>query len=164
MALVVKNLPASAGDARGKGSVPGLGRSSGVGNGNPLFFTHYLALWTIGYSSHRKVVWGTWPCSTFQKDEPAPSILQEDHEGLLELFGFWFGIFLSIIMSSWVQPYSAFQSTQAFICTSVTCCICCCGNLFSWLLSYFDIIPAIFLSLPVFGVTRGFRLFLHIFC
>ena len=31
-ALVVKNLPADTGDA---GSVPGLGRSPGVGNGNP---------------------------------------------------------------------------------------------------------------------------------
>ena len=32
MALVVKNLPASAGDARDTGSIPGLGRSPGVGN------------------------------------------------------------------------------------------------------------------------------------
>ena len=32
-ASVVKNLPANAGDA---GSVPGLGRASGDGNGNPL--------------------------------------------------------------------------------------------------------------------------------
>ena len=34
--LVVKNLPASAGDIRDSGSVPGLGRSPGGGNGNPL--------------------------------------------------------------------------------------------------------------------------------
>ena len=33
---VSKNLPASAGDARDSGSIPGLGRSPGVGNGNPL--------------------------------------------------------------------------------------------------------------------------------
>ena len=32
----VKNLPANAGDARGVGSVPALGRSPGEGNGNPL--------------------------------------------------------------------------------------------------------------------------------
>ena len=31
--LAVKNLPANAGDA---GSIPGLGRSPGGGNGNPL--------------------------------------------------------------------------------------------------------------------------------
>ena len=34
--LVVKNLPASAGDTGDAGSVPGLGRSPGEGNGNPL--------------------------------------------------------------------------------------------------------------------------------
>ena len=33
---VVKNLPASAGDARATGLVPGSGRSHGVGKGNPL--------------------------------------------------------------------------------------------------------------------------------
>ena len=31
----VKNLPASIGDARDSGSIPGLGRSFGEGNGNP---------------------------------------------------------------------------------------------------------------------------------
>ena len=36
VALVVKNLPANAGDARYSGSIPGSGRSPGVGNGNPL--------------------------------------------------------------------------------------------------------------------------------
>ena len=36
VALVVKNLPAKAGNVRDMGSVPGLGRSSRVGNGNPL--------------------------------------------------------------------------------------------------------------------------------
>ena len=36
VALVVKNLPANAGDSREAGSIPGLGRSPGVGNGNPL--------------------------------------------------------------------------------------------------------------------------------
>ena len=34
--LVVKNPPANVGDARDPGSIPGLGRSSGEGNGNPL--------------------------------------------------------------------------------------------------------------------------------
>jgi len=32
---VVKNLPANAGGTRDKGSIPGLGRSPGGGNGNP---------------------------------------------------------------------------------------------------------------------------------
>ena len=34
--LVVKNLPANAGDIRHSGSVPGLGRSPGEGHGSPL--------------------------------------------------------------------------------------------------------------------------------
>ena len=34
MALVVKNLPVDAGDARNSGSIPALGRSPGVGNDN----------------------------------------------------------------------------------------------------------------------------------
>ena len=38
MTLLVKNSPASAGDRRGPGLIPGLGRSPGVGNGNmPVF-------------------------------------------------------------------------------------------------------------------------------
>ena len=35
MALVVKNAPASAGDVRDMGSIPGSGRSPGGGHGNP---------------------------------------------------------------------------------------------------------------------------------
>ena len=33
---VVNNVPANAGDARDIGLIPGSGRSSGVGNGNPF--------------------------------------------------------------------------------------------------------------------------------
>ena len=39
VALVVKNPSANAGDVRDKSSVPGLGRSPGVGNGNPLQYS-----------------------------------------------------------------------------------------------------------------------------
>ena len=39
MALVVKNLPASAGDIRNMGSIPGLGRFLGGGHGNPLQYS-----------------------------------------------------------------------------------------------------------------------------
>ena len=34
-----KSPPANAGDARDVGSIPGLGRSPGEGNGNPLQYT-----------------------------------------------------------------------------------------------------------------------------
>ena len=37
--LVVKNLPANAGDIRDSGSVLGSGRAPGGGNGNPLQFS-----------------------------------------------------------------------------------------------------------------------------
>ena len=36
---VVKNLPANAGDIRDMASIPGLGRFSGGGNGNPLQYS-----------------------------------------------------------------------------------------------------------------------------
>ena len=39
VALVVKNLPAKAADARDLGSIPELGRSPGEGNGNPLQYS-----------------------------------------------------------------------------------------------------------------------------
>ena len=48
---MVKNLPANAGDARYSGSVPGSGRSPGVGNGNP--FQHSC----LDNSMDRKAWW-----------------------------------------------------------------------------------------------------------
>ena len=36
---MVKNLPASVGDVRTAGWIPGLGRSSGEGRGNPLQYS-----------------------------------------------------------------------------------------------------------------------------
>ena len=37
---VVKDLPTIAGYARDMGSTPGLGRSPGLGNGNPLLYSY----------------------------------------------------------------------------------------------------------------------------
>ena len=39
IALVVKNLPANAGDIRNAGLIPGLGRSPGEGHSNPLQYS-----------------------------------------------------------------------------------------------------------------------------
>ena len=39
MAQVVKNLPATAGDSRDVGLIPGSGRSLGGGNGDPLQYS-----------------------------------------------------------------------------------------------------------------------------
>ena len=51
--LVVKNLPASAGDRRDVGSVPGSGRSPGGGHGNPLQYS------CLESSVDRGVSWAT---------------------------------------------------------------------------------------------------------
>ena len=40
VALVVKNPPANARDIRDTASIPGLGRSIGGGNGNPLQYSY----------------------------------------------------------------------------------------------------------------------------
>ena len=40
MVLVVKSLPANAGDIRDTGSIPGSGRSSGGVHGNPLQYSY----------------------------------------------------------------------------------------------------------------------------
>ena len=40
VALVVKNLPANAGDAGDAGLILGSGRSPGGGNGNPLQYSY----------------------------------------------------------------------------------------------------------------------------
>ena len=37
---MVKNLPANAGDVRDAGSISGLGRYPGKGNGNPLQYSY----------------------------------------------------------------------------------------------------------------------------
>ena len=45
--MVVKNPPANTRDAKDSGWIPGLGRSPGVGNGNPLFsILAWKILWT----------------------------------------------------------------------------------------------------------------------
>ena len=55
-ALVVNSPPASAGDVRDAGSVPGLGRSPGVGNGNPLQYSPSIVL---GNPTDRGAWWAT---------------------------------------------------------------------------------------------------------
>ena len=40
MALVVENLPANAGNLRGMGWIPGLGRCPGGGSGSPVQYSY----------------------------------------------------------------------------------------------------------------------------
>ena len=46
VALVVKNPPANARDNRDAGSIPGLGRSTGGGHGNPFQYSWLRIPWT----------------------------------------------------------------------------------------------------------------------
>ena len=43
---VIKNLPANVGEARDVGSIPGLGRFPGGGQGNPLQYSYLEIPWT----------------------------------------------------------------------------------------------------------------------
>ena len=52
---MVKNLSANAGDASDSGSIPGLGRSPGEGNGNPLQHS------CLGNPMDRGAWWATSP-------------------------------------------------------------------------------------------------------
>ena len=54
---VVKNLPVNAGDTRDAGSIPGSGRPSGEGNGNPLQYSCLGNPWTEGPGGL-----GSWGC------------------------------------------------------------------------------------------------------
>ena len=54
--LVVKNLPANAGDVRDTGLIPGLGRSPGGGHGNPLQYScleNPMDRWAWRVTGHR---------------------------------------------------------------------------------------------------------------
>ena len=53
MVLLVKKLPANAGDSRDVGLIPGLGRSPGGGNGNSLLYS------CLENSMDRGVWWAT---------------------------------------------------------------------------------------------------------
>ena len=55
MALVVKNPPANAADARDMGLIPGLGRSLGGRHGNPL------QCFSLENPMHRGIWWATVP-------------------------------------------------------------------------------------------------------
>ena len=83
VALGVKNPPASEGEARDVGSIPGLGRSLGGGHGNPLQFLpedSHGERSLVGYSlqGHRvRHNWSDLACK--RKDKPRPVSLPGTH-------------------------------------------------------------------------------------
>ena len=64
MALVVKNLPALAGDIRDFCSIPGSGRSPGGGHGNLLS----ILAWKI-HRQRSLVSYSLWDCKGFDTTE-----------------------------------------------------------------------------------------------
>ena len=70
--LVVRNLPANAGDTRDVGLIPGLGRSPRTGNGNPLQYS------CLENSMDRGVWWATyspWGCKGLDMTEHRHKVL-----------------------------------------------------------------------------------------
>ena len=63
--LAVKNPPANTADARDVGSVPGLGRFSGEGNGNPL---QYSCL-EKSHGQRSLVGYSSWGCKELEMTE-----------------------------------------------------------------------------------------------
>ena len=52
---VVKNPPANVGGARDTGSIPGLGRSPGIGNGMSLYFLHMFKIFHKNFVSRQSL-------------------------------------------------------------------------------------------------------------
>ena len=77
MALVVKNLPANAGDARGMGLIPGSGRSLRVGSGNPLQYS------CLKNSIDKRSLVGDSPWSLKESDTASTHIPADQEDGRL---------------------------------------------------------------------------------
>ena len=78
--LVIKNLPANAGNIRDAGLIIGLGKSLGVGNGNPLQYS------CLENPMDREAWWATVICHTIiQKDTHDGSDLACMHTFLLAI-------------------------------------------------------------------------------
>ena len=95
--LVVKNLSAEAGDIRDMGSIPGLERSPGRGQGNPLQYSLGTSL-VAQMVKNLPAVQETWVQSVGQEDpwrrawQPTPVFLSGKFHGQRSLVGY----------SSWV--------------------------------------------------------------
>ena len=75
---MINNLPASAGDTRDVGSIPGQGRSPGVGNGSPL---QYSCL-------ENPMDRGAWH-ATVHKVEKSPTRLNNQAQSTAQSLSIW---------------------------------------------------------------------------
>ena len=92
---VVKNLPANAGDARDTGSIPGLYRSPGEGNGNPLQYS------CLGNSTGRGAWWAT-VHGVAKSPTPLPFPPSLPHHFSLEVFLSHKGLVGLTVMPAWL--------------------------------------------------------------
>jgi len=76
---VVKNQPSNSEDARDMGSIPGLGRSPGVGSGNPLQYS------CLGNSMDS----GTW-WATVHESQRVGHYLATEHTQVIVWSTLWF--------------------------------------------------------------------------
>ena len=76
MALMVKNLPANAGDVTDVGSIPGSGRSPGGGHDNPLQYS------SRENPMDRGAQWGPWGCIELDTTEVTYHALSASTFGL----------------------------------------------------------------------------------
>ena len=93
---MVKNPPAKAGDARDVGSIPGLGRSPGGGNGNPFQYS------CLENSMDRGVWWATVHEATKSQTRLSTRVLYElrthvTNSGVSGLFFFFTFIYLKTL-------------------------------------------------------------------
>ena len=98
---MVKNPPAKAGDARDVGSVPGLGRSPGGGNGNPSQYS------CLENSMDRGVWWATAHEATKGQTRLSTRVLYELRTHVtnsrLSGLGFFFFFFFTFIYLKTLQ-------------------------------------------------------------
>ena len=109
---VVKNPPASAGDARDVGLIPGLGRSPGIGNGNPLWYS------CLENPMNREAWWATAHGITKNQTQVSthalfiPSCLVDFYRSLH--WHEWFGSEPMLFLQALKQPYP-FQTILSLV-------------------------------------------------
>ena len=92
--LVVKNLPANAGDVRVAGSIPGLGSSPGEVNGNPL---QYACL-------ENPMDRGAWRATVHRVTKSRTQLKQFSTHTFMHLYMSRSSEYMSILISQFVPP------------------------------------------------------------
>ena len=117
MALVAKNSPANAEDTRDTGSISGLGRSPGEGNGNPLQYSCQEIPWTEKPGRLNPWVPKSWTWLSTQthlipvNNECCPPSATEMYD--VQLAGFLFSS--KNLCVSWLLPYLFGKVPQGYL-------------------------------------------------